>query len=321
MSSPEQQQYIQDGVKKVDSIIAFAIEFLTVCEARKTWVKLTGPLSMTCGYTAPGIGILLQLFRPHNISSAPELERFLQHINWPMDQFIFIVNETIGNLLDMIPECPVTQTQYGIRGLLVTEYSEQKIPGCGRGGGIVYKVEPGGANLVEGANIISFARRIQHCETFHHAVIYKISQINACYIIDSWVEPRGIDCRPLSSRRHIGNEVYAIIDELNSDIITRERTYEILTTYFRGHFGSIGQMLQMTDERIMVNTISPGYIQHVYTQCENIARTGQPSSFGGKKRNKSKSKNKSRKRSKKYSRMSNRKHRIYRQTHVKYNRG
>ncbi len=66
MCSPEQQQYIQDEFRKVDSIIAFAIEFLTVCEARKTWVKMPVPLSMTCGYTAPGIGILLQLFIPHN---------------------------------------------------------------------------------------------------------------------------------------------------------------------------------------------------------------------------------------------------------------
>lgn len=318
MCSPEQQQWILDEFRTVDSIIAFAIQFLTVCEARKTWVKLTGPLSMTCGYTAPGIGILLQLFRPHNISSTPELERFLQIIHWTMDQFIFIVNETIGNLLDLIPVCPVTQTQYGVRGLLVDEYSVQTIPGRGRGGGIVYKVEPGGVNLVEGANIISFARRIHHCETFHHAVLYKISAINACYIIDSWVEPRGIDCRPLSSRRHHAHEVYAIIDEINSDEITKERTYELLTTYFRGHFASIGQMFKETDERIMVNTISPGYVQHIYTQCENLARSDQPSSFGGKKRNKSK--NKSRKRSKKYSRRSNRKHRIYRRTHIKNNR-
>jgi hypothetical protein len=74
-------------------------------------------------------------------------------------------------------------------------------------------------------------------------------------------------------------------------------------------------MLQITQLRIMVNTINPLYIQDIYTKCENRSRQGVTSSFGGKTRNKSK--NKSKKRSKKYNRRSNRKHKIYRRTPVK----
>lgn len=245
MSSPE-QQWIQDEFRKVDELIAFAIQFLTECETRKTWVKLTGPLSMTCGYTAPGIGLLLQLFLRNGVSSQETLLQLLQSSGWTIDQFMFIVNETIGNLLDMIPVCPVTQTQFGIRGLLAKEYSAQMTPGPGNGGGggIVYKVERGGSNLAKGPNIISFALRVSHCETFHHAVIYHIPEIDACYIIDSWVEPQGRDCRPLSSRRHHAHEIYAAIDELNSDVITEARTHQILTTYFMGLYRKCRQYAQ-----------------------------------------------------------------------------
>jgi hypothetical protein len=263
---------------------------------------------MTCGYTAPGIGLLLQLFLHNGVSSPETLLALLdKRLYLTMEQFMFAVNETIGNLLDMMPTCPVTQIQFGIRGLIAAEQSKplQK----------VYKVGPHGSNLANGPNIISFSLRKPDCETFHHAVIYHIPVIYACYIIDSWVEPQGRECRPLSSRRHHAAEVYSAIDELNSDTITQERTKEILITFFMGHHISIDHMLQITQLRIMVNTINPLYIQDIYTKCENRSRQGVTSSFGGKTRNKSK--NKSKKRSKKYNRRSNRKHKIYRRTPVK----
>ena len=182
-------------------------------------------------------------------------------------------------------------------------------PGPGGGpGSISYKVS--GSNLAKGANIISFTSRTYICDTFHHAVLYNIPEVNACYIIDSWSADQGRSCRPLSSRLHPAHEVYAIIDELNSDVITEARTNEILTTYFRGHIDTVGKVLKITG-RIRVHTINPLYIQHIYNECKRRLESGeqQVTAFGGKRRNKSK--NKSRKRSKKYSRRSNRKHKIY----------
>jgi len=317
MSSADYDLWIQEEAGKVDNLIAFAIQFLTECEARKTWTR-KWPLSMTCGYTAPGIGLLLQLFL-HNGVSSPEtlLESLKQPLDLTMEQFMFVVNETIGNLLDMMTTCPVTQIQLGIRGLIAAEQSkplQEDIMESGHAD--VYKVGPHGSNLANGPNIISFSLRKPDCETFHHAVIYHIPVINACYIIDSWVDSQGRDCRPLSSRRHHAAEVYSAIDELNSDDITKERIIKILCTFFMGHHKSIDRMLEISQLRIMVNTINPLYIQQIYTECEKRSRQGVvTSSFGGKTRNKSK--NKSKKRSKKYNRRSNRKHRIYRRTPVK----
>jgi hypothetical protein len=338
----EDQPYVEDirvRLGKLESMIAFAIHVLTSCEAQKKWMKLTGPLSMTCGYTAPGIAVLLQFFGHYGIPYMNTLDQVLKNLNWSNEQFMFIVNETIGNLLDLHPECPVTAVPYGIRGLIARDHAVQmpiqggcaavQMPiqgGCAAVQPITQIVTPGGANLSDGPNIISFAYRVPECYTFHHAVIYKISEANICYVIDSWVGTKGpASWRPITSRSFTEIDLYGKIDELNSDVITEARTNEILITYFGAHIETIGEILKMSG-RIMVHTISPAYIQHVYTQCFHNAITGQKSSFGGKKRNKSKSKskskskNKSRKRSKKYSRRSNRKHGIYRRTHLKYNR-
>ena len=192
-----------------------------------------------------------------------------------------IINETIGNLLDVSPECPVTQTTYGIRGLLLQEKyrKPQDQPN-------VYKVTTGGLNLLPGPNIISFTSRIYGCDTFHHAVLYIIPAVTTCYIIDSWMSRIG-DCRPVTSRRHILQEVIGIIDELNSDTITPERTYIILSLYFLAHNETMSEDIK-THKNIMVHTINPLYIQHIYTQCESMirGRVQTDTNFGGKMRKK-----------------------------------
>lgn len=224
-------------IRQADILISFAIDFLTECDRTKKWKKLPGRSAETCGYTAPGIGLLLRLFTDNGISSPITLIAYLTRQSITQELFMDIVNETIGNLLDLSPECPVTQTTYGIRGLLSqaksrqTEemnYGDEEPPK-------VYKVTRGGSNLLPGPNIISFTGRDQFdCETFHHAVIHIIPEVNACYIIDSWRSRIG-DCRPLTSRLHNLQEVIGIIDELNSDTITPERTHIILSLYFLAH--------------------------------------------------------------------------------------
>lgn len=91
-------------------------------------------------------------------------------------------------------------------------------------------------------------------------------------------------CRSLTSRLHNLQEVFGIIDELNSDTITPERTYIILSSYFLAH-ETMSQDIK-THKSIMVHTIHPKYIQHIYNECERMIRTGTQTetNFGGKKR-------------------------------------
>lgn len=274
------------GIRQADILISFAIAFLTECESNKKWKKNTGRFAEICGYTAPGIGLLLQLFKDNDISSPLTLDSYLTRQSISKELFMDIINETIGNLLDVSPECPVTQTTYGIRGLLLQEksrqteemsYGDEEPPK-------VYKVTIGGLNLLPGPNIISFTSRIYECDTFHHAVLYIIPAVNTCYIIDSWMSRIG-HCRPLTSRRHYLQEVIGIIDELNSDTITPERTYIILSSYFLAHKQTMSEDIK-THKKIMVHTINPLYIQHIYNECERIihSRAQTDTNFGGKTR-------------------------------------
>lgn len=164
-------------IRQADVLISFAIAFLTKCDQTKKWKKLPGRSAETCGYTAPGIGLLLQLFTHNGISSPLTLQLYLTRQSITQELFMDIVNETIGNLLDVSPECPVTQTNYGIRGLLLQAksrpkeemiYGDEEEPK-------VYKVTPG--ILLPGPNIISFTSRIYGCDTFHHAVLYILPEV------------------------------------------------------------------------------------------------------------------------------------------------
>ena len=268
-------------IRQADILISFAIAFLTECDRTKKWKKISGRFAETCGYTAPGIGLLLQLFTHNGISSPLTLQSYLTRQSITQELFMDIVNETIGNLLDLSPECPVTQTIFGIRGLILLEkYRKPQDPPN------VYKVTSGGANLVSGPNIISFTGRERFgCETFHHAVLYIIPEVNACYIIDSWSSQTGA-CRPVTSRRHNLQEVIGIIDELNSDTITPERTYIILSLYFLAH--ETMRVVIKENGTVTVHTIHPLYIQHIYTQCESMirGRVQTDTNFGGKMRKK-----------------------------------
>lgn len=266
-------------IRQADILISFAIAFLTECDRTKKWKKISGRFAETCGYTAPGIGLLLQLFTHNGISSPFTLQSYLTRQSITQELLMDIVNETIGNLLDLSKECPVTQTIFGIRGLILLEkYRKPQDPPN------VYKVTSGGANLVPGPNIISFTSRIYGCDTFHHAVLYIIPAVNTCYIIDSWMSRIGA-CRPVTSRRHNLQEVIGIIDELNSDTITPERTYIILSSYFLAHNQTMSEDIK-THKNIMVHTIHPLYIQHIYNECERMIRTRAQTdtNFGGKMR-------------------------------------
>lgn len=328
MSSSEE---ILLPIRKADILISFAIAFLTECESNKKWKKITGIFIRTCGYTAPGIGLLLRLFIDNDISSQLTLQSYLTRRSISKELFMDIVNETIGNLLDVIPECPVTQTQFGIMGLIRNKPDKDAAHYSWAGTPKVYKVITDGRNLVLGANVISFTNRGNYeCDTFHHACIYILPPaVNTCYIIDSWTTPNPTDfdshCRPLVSRPHSMNTVYSIIDELNSITITLERTIQILSEFFLAHNETIHQKIK-TRGPVLVHTINPLYIQHIYNECERmiLTRAQTDTNFGGKTRKRYKNRrttrgNKNRQnkkyRTKKYK--SNRKYKIYRGTLIK----
>jgi len=295
---------------------------------------MTGNFVRTCGYTGPGIGILLQLFEHNHIFNKETLHSFLTIQHLSEEQFMDIINETIGNLLDIMPVCPITQTTRGISGLLVREQSkstkpEEEMKDENEEPPIIYKVSSGGSNLKPGANVISFTSRTHGCDTIHHAVLYIVQKLNTCYIIDSWSTSNPTDfdkhCRPLVSRPHHIDAVYAIIDELNSNTIIPERTFQILSEYFLAHDESIRQTI-IAIRQVTVHTINPLYLHHIYTESERLIRSGSThmessfvSSFGGKTRkryiikNKKNKKNKKISRTKKYSGKTNRKYKkIYR---------
>ena len=114
-----------DEIIKAKNLISFAISFLTECEPTKKWKKITGNFVRTCGYTGPGIGLLLQLFDEWGVFDISSLTRILQIQHLNMEQFMDIVNETIGNFLDVMPFCPVTGTEFGTSGLLHREQTKQ----------------------------------------------------------------------------------------------------------------------------------------------------------------------------------------------------
>ena len=296
-----------------ETMIRFAINFLTHCESQKKWVKFAGYSGATCGYTAPGIGLVIKIFRHNLIYDGNTLMKFLHKFNLTMQSFVDIINETIGNFADYIDVCPVTDVLSGTRGLLKKEFERAK-PGSTLmvtdEPAKVYKVKAGGSNLVEGANVISFSSRLDECSTFHHATLYTIPEDNICFIIDSWATPIGTpyECRPLTYRQFSFGEVIHALDRLNSNDISSGEATHIFSHYFIAH----QNFLQTIQQRIQqlglfsVFTLRPEYIDEVYNICamKNTSGKQKSSDFGGKSRKRSrklrKKTRKLRKRSKKY---------------------
>jgi hypothetical protein len=285
----------------------FAIDFLNHCEANKNWVKNRGYAGATCGYTGPGIGLVIKFFQHNQIYNEETLQHFLITNGFTIEQLMDIINETIANFLDVIDECPVTGVPQGIRGLLEKE-AERSRPNSTvmqtDDPQVVYTVEEGGSNLVEGVNVISFTSRAHGCDTFHHATLYTIPETNVCFIIDSWATPEGVpfECRPLTCRQFSFREVIHQLDRLNSDAISPEEMTHIFGYYFMAHAAFLQNIPNLG--LVTVNTVSPDYIVDVYTTCEKRIREGQSKSdFGGKlrkKRNKKTRKLNKKNKSKKY---------------------
>ena len=104
---------MKDNVDMKDNEDAFRVKFDFVLDflffiekyARR-WrtKKLQGRFHSTCGYTAPGIVIILLYFDSVPIKNRADFNRYIQ--NKSIDPLYLgnVINEVIGNFLDLSPE-------------------------------------------------------------------------------------------------------------------------------------------------------------------------------------------------------------------------
>lgn len=273
----------------------FAIHMLHYYESNKKWA-MTGDYKGTCGYTAPGIGLILLLFEHYNIRDYNTLNIFLELKNgetrwlheYDSNMFGHIINETIATFLDLTGYNPITGINQGIMGMIQgsesVEISNMRYDAMAVvDNAIISRVNDN--NLREGVNIISFKNRIHGGSTFHHSAIYTIPRENRCFILDSWYDNTSRTCRPLSYRQFTFEEVKNALLELNSDTIYPDRMSEIFSYYFMAP-SNFTDMIGQGVGLIYVYTLDISYMIEVYNKCEySIMIEGQYKSHtGGKKK-------------------------------------
>ena len=281
----------------------FPTEFLKECERSRKWVGVTGDLSATCGYTGPGIGLIVLLFERNNISddntlraflTLPENVRIFGHLPRSKEVFKDIVNETIGNFLDLSKRTPVTETKNGVMGIIIERESiaARNMARAANPDAMdliddeiekVFLVD--NSNIVKGVNIISFKDRSRGSSTFHHSAIYAIPEENICFILDSWYDNYTGTCRQLTCRQFSFEEVKDALVKLNSQSCTVDDAYEIFAKYFQAANAFLNSIAR--DNSFYVYVLNQEYIKSVYTKCETSIINGQPkSNLGGYNRNK-----------------------------------
>lgn len=274
-----------DNTELVDikPFLNFAIQFLIHCEDNKTWIKYGGVgFIETCSYTSVGIGLIIIIFEMNHITNAEMLTNFLLEKDFTLNQFIYMINETIGNFMDIIEVCPVVGVNNGIKGLIQKEIIDQ------RNSGNIIKAISGGHELMPGVNIISFTGRgFGICQTFHHSTIYIRNQ--EFHVIDSWRSSNEV-CRPLSIRTYSLEEGREAIDKISVfNAISPETLF-----YFKKLFipppefeiDFVEQGLNLTAYKVNID-----YVASVFRIYESIVsehkEKGLPdpeSHFGGKTR-------------------------------------
>jgi hypothetical protein len=269
-------------------LLDFAREFLNHCQEIKTWKKNIDDFRTTCSYTSLGIGLVIKLFEDNHIYNGATLDQFLLRTEYTIQNLCYLINETIGNFVDIIKDCPVTNAQYGMRGIISTEFKDDVTTPSDK----IYTISPGCSNLVEGINIISFASRGYHrCDTFHHSTIYINHMEDTCYIIDSWSHAEA--CRPLSIREFPWDAgVMIALDRINSYNSGQDEYITILETYFGAPPQFRRDMEKLGIQSITAYTINMDYVISVYNTYEDLlqqhGKNEIESHFGGKRTKKRK---------------------------------
>lgn len=319
----------------------FVIGILHRCEEQKCWKTLQATCAYACGYTASGAAILIDIFLGKNIFNIDDLKGYItdvaqsMDIDYTEDIFIFQLNETIGNLLNIADVyCSGTENKRGIDGEIARELMSSASSETVKDESemTVYKINGGCSNLKEGANIVSFIHRdictlpahetvaaIEQGQTgtFHHATLWINREMDKCVIIDSWAELNEEDkfpaCRPLEYEILSLQEIIHALDRINAVDATLDETFAIFQRYFQPVLP--GQFLKQLQDKgpVLAITVNPLYITHIGDRIfENMVakiKAGVPltemTELGGKPRKKNrklrKKTRKLRKRSKRYS--------------------
>ena len=284
----------KDTQNELENVFKLAIGFLHVCEENKNWQKQEGKYIWTCGYTGPGMAIILELFYMNGIKTKVQLDEYIKNM-YPssyydnnLKRLFFIINETIGNLLDLSKECTLTGVEQGIMGIAKNE-EIRKGPDAMQTDtpSIFYPIEitPDlkSSNLQEGINLISFTGRNVNADnlcTFHHAVLYISNYYNVCYIIDSWstsVNVNKFECREVTYRQFPLKEVFKCLYELNTTQ-NIDTTVNNMNTYFLAHDETLPRTL------VRVNVTRPDYIGETMGKAKLHLERGIPTNFGGRRR-------------------------------------
>jgi hypothetical protein len=289
----------KDTQNELENVFQLAINFLHICEANKNWQKQPGIYIATCGYTGPGMAIILDLFFMNDIKTKVQLDEYikkmysLSYYDNNLKRLIFIINETIGNFLDLSNECTLTGVNKGIMGIAQNE-ELRKQPDAMQTNDptLFYPIEitpdTKSSNLQDGVNLISFTNRdVDNICTFHHAVLYISNYYNVCYIIDSWSTSSNVDkfeCRPVTYRQFPLNNVFKCLYELNTTK-NIDTTVNNMNEYFLAH-ESLPRAL------VRVNVTSPYYIGQTISKAKEQLEKGGPTNFGGRRRKRKSKKNK-----------------------------
>jgi len=296
----------------VETLFPFAIQFLAECERSKTWRTLTLDYRATCGYTGPGIALILQLFKTHGIYNESSLDGYFHRTLQPPPEgyplgkylaqkrearqhFINAINETIGNFFDLAGECPDTGVTAGITGIL-GELEAKRAMADDALSEKIKRVEPGDFTEQDGIHLLSFTFPARPCETFHHSTLVVQPLQETCYLFDSWVNNDEMVCRPLTVRQHDYRDTMRALTLLNNndDPISVQDAATIFTELFHAP-RTIAAKFE-TYGTPSVHTVSPSYIDHIFHQCIARITSGAHSSFGGKSKRRAKRLKKSRKR-------------------------
>jgi hypothetical protein len=254
----------------LESLFFLSIYILTICDKRKiTWTINEAQRTCigTCGYTGPGIAIILNLLIENNIKT---YDQFINYINtYKIEtKLINTINDTILNFLDLSNFCPITKVDRGIMGL-AKETHEEKMQT--EDTSVFYPIRfyrngnynlIGTTNLQEGVNLISFTDRnatVENLCTFHHSVIYIHNKSGTGYIIDSWATPQGVpfDSRPIEFRKYglitLFKALYTIT---NSNDINESANF--INFYFQAHTATLRPILYN------IGITDPNKIKEVY---------------------------------------------------------
>jgi len=263
-----QNNFSNLSTDELNKVFELAIYVLEKCDERKrTWVgENEGKYINTCGYSGPGIAIILDLFIENNIKTFEQFKQYIATLY--IDNFdsnsvrlIDTINDTILNFLDIANFCPITKVERGIQG-----FAKESHPEIMQTKDISdfypIKFSENGTNLQEGVNLIAFTDRevnVENLCTLHHSVIYIHNKSGMGYIIDSWATPGNCayEARPIEVRPYLMPELFHTLYIITHSE-NRDEIFNTINKYFKAHTATL--------QRILYNLgiTNPNKIKEVY---------------------------------------------------------